>query len=339
MRERVFLVLMVATLAVLGCGGDGGEESRQAAIDEAYGVIDELYDNEASDEEKLAATVDFLEVYPESEHTLGLVGDVFYFLGEQAGDWEGAVEFAERIRSAVADSEIAMSFDRRLISWYGRAGMKERMISIVDRLEQEGTIRFGDYFNVIESAVEMGEWALARDSCAKAEPRANAATWRAEWPDIEATDERAEKAGQNRQGMLLVKDSWARANLGDVDGALAGFSRADEVIDTSYVGIPGYDLNLYWARSFMMKGDAARAMEKFAPGALIARDEDVEAELRQAYAMANGTEDGYAAWSCRERLEIATNADDFELPDSSGARHRFAELRGEVTLLNIWSST
>jgi hypothetical protein len=185
----------------------------------------------------------------------------------------------------------------------------------------------------------MGEWALVRDSCVKAQPKANAATWRAEWPDIEATDERAEKAGLNRQGMLLVKDSWARANLGDVDGALAGFSRADELMGKSYVGIPGYDLNLYWARSFMMKGDAEGAMEKFAPGALIERDEDVEAELRKAYAMANGSEDGYAAWSCRERLEIAKTTDDFELPDSNGARHRFADLRGEVTLLNLWSST
>jgi peroxiredoxin len=40
-----------------------------------------------------------------------------------------------------------------------------------------------------------------------------------------------------------------------------------------------------------------------------------------------------------ERLRIATVADDFELPDLSGARHRFADLRGEVTLLNFWSPT
>ena len=79
MRAGILCVLMAASLAILGCGGDGGDESSQAAIDQAYEVIDELYDNEASDEAKLAATVEFLEAYPECEHTIGLVGDSFYF--------------------------------------------------------------------------------------------------------------------------------------------------------------------------------------------------------------------------------------------------------------------
>jgi hypothetical protein len=339
MRARILFVLMAATLAILGCGGSGGDESSPAAIDQAYEVIGELYENEASDEAKLAATVEFLEAYPESEHTAGLVGDIFYFKGELAGDWEGAVEFAEQIRSDVVDPEIAADFDQRLISWYGRAGAKAKMLSLANRLEQEGTIRFGDYFNVIEHAVAMEDWARAREYCAKAEPKANAATWRAEWPDVEATDERAEAAGLNRQGMLLVKDSWARANTGDIDGALDGFARADEIVDRSFIGIPGYDLNLYWGRASMMKGDAEGAMDKFAPDALIVGDDDAAAALRQAYAMVNGSEDGYAAWSCRKRLAIAKTVDDFELSDSSGARHRFDVLRGEATLLNIWSST
>jgi hypothetical protein len=339
MRARILFVLMATSLAILGCGGDGGDASSASAIDQAYMVIDELYENEASDDAKLAATVAFLEAYPESEHTVGLVGDIFYFKGEQAGDWEGAVELAEQIRSELADPKIAADFDRRLISWYGRAGAKAKMLSMANRLEQEGTIRFGDYFNVIEHAVSMEDWDLAREYCAKAQPKANAATWRAEWPDIEATDERAEKAGLNRQGMLLVKDSWARANLGDIDGALDGFARADEIIDRSYIGVPGYDLNLYWGRTSMMKGDADGAMEKFAPDALIVGNDVAAAALREAYATAKGSDDGYATWSCRKRLAIAKKTDDFELPDSSGDRHRFDALRGEVTLLNIWSST
>jgi hypothetical protein len=344
MRVSALVAFTAVILAIFGCDGDGGTstgqgQNNQAAIDEAYQVIDDLYDNEASDQQKLAATLKFLEAYPESTHTVGLVSDVFYFTGEQSGDMEGAVEFAEKIRAAVRDPAIATEFDRRLISWYGEAGMKDRMLSIAERLESDGTVRFGDYFNVIEQAVAMGDWAVTREYCAKARPKADAETWRAEWPDIEATDERAEKAGLNRQGMLLVKDSWAEANLGDVDGALEGFARAEQIISRSVIGIPANDLDLYWGRTLMMQGDAHGAMERFAPDALIAHDEDATLGLSEAYAMAYGSEDGFGAWSSRERLAIAKHAADFELPDSRGDRHRFADLRGEVTLLNFWSPT
>ena len=139
MRQRVFFSLIVVSLICVGCGerGDspGEGDGSRSPIEEAYAVIDELYDNEASDEEKLAATVEFLEAYPASDHTVGLVGDVVYFRGDQAGDMMGAVEFAERIRSKVSDPVIAAEFDRRLISWYGEAGQKEKMLSIADRLE------------------------------------------------------------------------------------------------------------------------------------------------------------------------------------------------------------
>ena len=344
MRAKAIFALMTVCLMVSGCGGNGGvstgdEQGGQADIDTAYAVIDELYDNEASDQEKLAASVAFLEKYPESDHTLGLVGDVFYFMGNQAGDMEGAIEFAEQIRSAVADPELAGDFDRRLISWYGDAGMTAKMIAIVDRFEQNGAIRFGDYVRAINSTLALEEWTLVREFCSKAQLKANAATWRAEWPDMEATDEEAEAAGLNRQGMILVKDSWAQANLGEVDEALTGLERAGEIVYTSYIGAPAENLNYYWGKARMMQGDAEGAIEKFALDALIAGDQDAVVELKLAYAAARGSDDGYDTWSCRERQRIAKPAADFELPDLDGARHQFADLRGEVTLLNFWSPT
>jgi hypothetical protein len=89
----------------------------------------------------------------------------------------------------------------------------------------------------------------------------------------------------------------------------------------------------------MMKGEVEEAMEKYAPDALIVGDDEAAFALRKAYAMANGSDDGFAAWSCRKRLSIAKIVDDFELPDSNGVRQQFDVLRGEATLLNIWSST
>ncbi len=87
MRAKAIFALMAVCLMVSGCGGDGGvstgsEQASPADIEADYAVIDELYDDEASDQEKLAASVAFLEKYPESDHTLGLVGDVLYFRGQ-----------------------------------------------------------------------------------------------------------------------------------------------------------------------------------------------------------------------------------------------------------------
>lgn len=344
MREKPVFAVTAVCMVVFACGGGGeistgGGEVGRANADEAYAAIGDLYEREASDEEKLAATIGFLEQYPDSDPALSLVGDVLYFRGEKARDMEGAIDFAERIRSKVKDPERALKFDRRLIAWYGGAEMKARMLSLADRLEQEGSIRFGDYVKVIDSALAMEEWALAREYCSKAQSKANASTWRAEWPDTEATDEEAENAGLNRQGILLVKDSWARANLGEAEEALAGFERAGDIVYASYLGAPAENLAFYWGKARMMQGDAEGAMEKFALDALIGGDDDARAELKLAYAAANGSEDGYDAWASSERLRIAKVADDFELPDLNGVRHQFADLRGEVTLLNFWSPT
>jgi len=217
MKHGLVLAAAAAVVAMVSCGG--GEQSApdqqadRSTIDEAYSVIDELYDNEASDDEKLEASIEFLERFPESDHTMQLIGDLFYFMGDQRGDFEGAVAFAETIRHQVSDPEIGTDFDRRLITWYGNAGLKAKMLTIADTLEAKDIIRFGDYYRVIQSAIAMQEWDLAREYCSKATSKATAATWRAEWPDVEATDEEAQRAGLNRQGMLLVQDSWATANL------------------------------------------------------------------------------------------------------------------------------
>ena len=88
-----------------------------------------------------------------------------------------------------------------------------------------------------------------------------------------------------------------------------------------------------------MSGDPNGAMDQLAKSALICGNEDATAELTEAYIRANGSDQGLDDWSCRKRLEVAKTADDFELPSLDGTRHRFADLRGTVTLLNFWSPT
>ena len=103
--------------------------------------------------------------------------------------------------------------------------------------------------------------------------------------------------------------------------------------------MPSENLNFYWGKTRMKQGDPDGAMEKFAVDALIAGDQDSAAEMKLAYTAAKGSEEGYDEWACQQRLQVAKQADDFELPDFDGNRFRFADLQGEVTLLNFWSPT
>ncbi len=241
MRRFVVLIL-VAGLAVLSaCGGsekageqaDTGlavESGKPASVEEAYKVLITYLEEDQLTEDALAATLKFLDEYPESKYTEGFVLDVVYYKGEKLGDRKGAVALAEKARGRVDDPEIVLKLDKKMLVFYGDAGMKEEMLALADRMDSAGQIKFGDNWNIIEAAVEMEDWALARQYCAKTQGMATAATFRSDWPDYECTDEEAEQAGRNRKGMLLTMDSWALANQGEIDEALAGFASAKEVV-------------------------------------------------------------------------------------------------------------
>jgi hypothetical protein len=110
--------------------------------------------------------------------------------------------------------------------------------------------------------------------------------------DNDATDEEAGAAGQNRQDMLLVKDSWVRANQGEVEEAVAGFTEAGGIVYPFYLGAPAENLSVFWGRTLMMSGDADGAMSKFALDGLIKGEEQARTELRLAYNAAHGSQDG-----------------------------------------------
>jgi len=139
--------------------------------------------------------------------------------------------------------------------------------------------------------------------------------------------------------MLLVKDGWARANLGEIDEALADFEHANEIVRRSYLGIPENDLNLYWGRTLLDKGDYEAALERFAPDALVMQNEEALAGFRKAYVELKGGDAGYDDYAARLHVKIAKTIDDFELPDYEGKPRRLSDLRGEVTLLTFWFPT
>jgi tetratricopeptide (TPR) repeat protein len=343
MGKRLLAILILVTTVLAGCGGERGSEGNAAKQGRTAGdVYKQLLEKRRvidTMEERLAMTKAFLEEFPESQHTASAINAIFYYQGENLGDMTGAVSFAEEIRGGINDPEIAMAVDRELLGFYGKSSMTDKMLAIADRLAAIDALSFADYWNLIESTVSAEEWNRARVYCATARELANADAYRADNPDRDFSEGELADAINNRVGMLLVKDGWARANMGQLDEALADFARADRLVPRYYFGIPEYDLNLYWGKTLVMKGDHEAAIERLAIYGLVMRNEGALAGLKEAYLGMHGNERGFEEFASELHERVATPIDDFEMGDYVGKRHRFSDLRDDVTLLTLWFPT
>ncbi|MEJ2721414.1 MAG: hypothetical protein P8181_09775 [bacterium] len=338
------ILLLALSIGVLvGCGSGNGEgdtaSATESAVDLAYKQMREERGTLDSVDEKLAVTKAFLRDYPQSGHTADAVYAVFYYQGEELGDMPGAVSYAEGIRAGITDPEIARSVDKELLGFYSESGMTAKMVTLAEKLAAAGALDFNDCSNVIEGAVKASDWALVRDYCARARPMAAAEAIRAENPDQEYTDEELAKIADERLGMLMVKEGWARANQGQTKEALADFAEADKLVPHYYFDVPEYDLDVYWGNTLMMRGDFEAAVEKFATDGLIMRNEASLDGLKKAYVGMYGSESGFDAYADALHRRVAPTAFDFEMPGYDGRRYRFADLRDNVTLLALWFPT
>ena len=331
------LVVAIATMAAVF--SVGAKDKPEQTAEEAYQAAKSRLMKIDPDDERLAVNKSFLENYPESGRTAGVIGAVVYYQGDKLGDMEGALVFVENIRTRITDPEIARDADKALMEIYGDAGRKDKMLALADRFETEEEMRFGDYWNLIGFGVEHSDWSMVRRYCDKARPLATPGAYREEWPKYEFTDEEAARAAKNREAMLSTKDGWAKANTGDLNAALADFALAGGNIQRNYLDIPDDDLYIHWAHTLVLSGDYQAAADKFAPDALLMGNEDALAGLHATYEKMHGTMAGFADYSRELRKSITRTVDDFELPDYDGNRKRFSELRGDVTLLAFWFPT
>jgi hypothetical protein len=332
----VLVLVFAAMIAVLNAGA---EDKPELTAEEAYQEAKSRLMDIDPDAERLAVYKTFLENYPESGRTAGVMGAVVYYQGEKLGDMEGALAFVEGIRSRITDPAIAKEADKALMEIYGDAGNKDKMLALADRFEAESEMQFGDYWKLVGFGVEHEDWSMVRKYCDKARPLATPQAYRGEFPKYEFTDEEAAKAARNREAMLATKDGWAKANTGNLDAALADFALADGFIRKNYIGIPDYELNIHWANTLVMNGDYQAAIDKFAPDALLAGNEDAGAGMKIAYEKLNGSADGFETYCKKIHKSITKVVDDFELPDYDGHRQTFSDLRGDVTMLTFWFPT
>ena len=110
---------------------------------------------------------------------------------------------------------------------------------------------------------------------AAARPKANAATFRADYPDREFSAEEVAESARNREGLILTFAGWSRANRGDTDAAVASFREAEAKLRKGYLGVPGNDLYRFWGQTLIMAGEQEEGLEKLTLAALYGNDDDV----------------------------------------------------------------
>jgi len=333
------LAVSLVALGALGTVSYTSEEQDQTAAAEAYKSMMDKRHTYPDFRDRMALTKDYLAQYPETKNTARLLGHVFYYQGERMEDVPGAIAYAEGIRQQITDPDIAKDIDIKMVELYGDAGMTDKMLALAQTLEAAGEMKFGNYWKVIQVATDAGDWDVVSSYCDKARPLATADAYRTEWSEYEFTDEEAEKAAKYRKGMVAGKDAWAKANTGRVDEALAQFAEADGWVNRSYLGVPDYDFNLHWADALIMKGRYDDAIGQLATEALVIRRDEAMEGLKKAYNGKNGSDSEFEKYAEKLHRKIAKNVDDFALPDYKGAQHKFADLRGEVTLLAFWFPT
>ena len=338
MLRKTPVIVFVAAL-VLGMAAVVMAQDEAVSVDDAYKqLIEERreYDDMAK---RLELTKAFLAKYPDSKYTARLAHHVYYYQGDQLDDVPGAIVYAEGLRAGLTNPEWVVDFDKKMVELYGEAGMLDKMTMVAGKLEEAGEMKFNDYWNIMLVATEHQNWAMVRAYAIKAWPTADAKGYRADYPDYDMTDEEIQIAGDNRTGMVAGKEAWALANMGMVDEALTHFEMTKMKLQRSFVGVAEYDIDIHYGNTLLMKGDYEGAINMFASEALIMQNEKALAGMKEAYTQWNGSNAGFDEYADKLHVKIAPKVEDFELPGYDGARYKYADIKGDVTMLAFWFPT
>ena len=336
---RYTTLVALAAVILAGMVAVAIPQDEAVSVDDAYKQLVEKrreYDDMAK---RLELTKAFLAKYPDSKYTARLAQHAYYYQGDRLDDVPGAIAYAEGLRAGLTNPEFIVDYDKKMVELYGEAGMLDRMTRLAGQLEEAGEMEFNDYWNIMLVATDHQNWSMVRTYAKKAWPTADAAGYRADHPGYDLTDEELQKAGDNRTGMVAGTEAWALANMGMIDEALSHFEMTSMKLNRSFVGVPDYDIGLYYANTLLMKGDYEAAINMFAPEALIMQNEKAIAGLKDAYTKWNGSNAGYDEYAAKLHVRIAPKIADFELPGYDGKRFKYADIRGDVTMLAFWFPT
>ena len=188
--------------------------------------------------------------------------------------------------------------------------------------------------------MEAGDWELALKQVDVALTLATEEAFKADYPNLELSEERIQRAAERRKAGSLTVKGWTLANLGRVDEGMAAFEEAETVTRFNYIGATENDLNRYWARTYHHEGRSDKALELLIPEAVYGGDEEARALLEEIFLVDGGEAEDFERYLESLRQEHARTVDDFALPTYEGKEINLADLRRDkVVMLVFWFPT
>jgi tetratricopeptide (TPR) repeat protein len=283
---------------------------------------------------------DFLKRNPNNDYTLDTIDYLVsqYFLKERK-DPEGAVRFAVEQMKEIRDAKLKQRAETAMISLYGEVGKKKELRELAEEIKARRGLTLSESILVAEAALDAGDWQFARAESETLLRRNTPENIRAEAGAQKLTDEQVRQSVARNRGQALLARGRAALELKESRAALADFAEAGKLASYDFVGLPAWpfrDLDLYWAKALLQNGDPQGALKKISVDAMIRGGAEAMQVLSEAY-RAQGGNGSLEEYIARTRPSIARTIPEFSAYDYNKKKVRYADLKGEVTLIAFWN--
>lgn len=328
-KKSMPLLLCISLLT--GCG----THSVTTSPDEAFKQLRSALRKVEEPTQKIPLIKDFLESYPDGEHTADLADALAYYQGEAMKDPEGAFTEIKNLRAKVQTPKTRFQLGVILFPLAQKTGQEMNLRGIAEDLEKTQPLDFDQNIEIADLAISAREWKTALEYSEQAlslNPESASAE-----EDSSQEDSREER--NHRLVRALSNQGWAQANLGDVAAAKLSFQRASEKNSTNYLGVSQSPLDLYQGQFLLQQSRPEEALRILTPKALYGADADARDAYRKAWEAihSDGSDFESALWE--NRLAHARVIDNFKLKDYRGASFEMEALRGKTVLLSFWFPT
>jgi hypothetical protein len=312
------------------------ETGELSAVDQAAEETSEAWEATEDPAVKVSLARDFLERYPDSEHTGDFLSDAVYYLLEELDRPEEAYEIVEGTLARIEDPDIRLDAQMQLAVLHSKTGRLEELSTLAETMAQEHDFQFTDHLRLMELASEASAWNLVLEQVQAGLTFATPEAFKAQWPDIDAED--AARWGRRRIAYCLAYKGWAQQNLGQPRTALATFSAGADDTTYSMLGVDDTPLHLYWGKALLAQGEPTAAMDKLSVEALFGSQEAREV-FAEAWIAAHGSDAGLEEqlWSLRQ--EHSRALPQFALPNYDGETVSSTQFIGDVLLIAAWNPT